>query len=1065
MSAWMFFLAEHRTGHCFLYKLFHAPVPAPAPAPVALPRPIMPVNGIRILLGSIAMRNYNGIKQTQTFWGPVGMAPRGFTGKALAAMLLLQESSLAWLPPHHYLSSPRLILRQTCPQRKEVWGVTCRKGASLGLMSRGRKQSVSRRSAGGETSEGKQQDQEEQLDRTPARLKDYDNLDKLVEALAGFYESVDVNGMEASIAMNQIKRLQGQARTESQRNTVEDMMRKFAIIVLEEMETLDSKSIALAINALGLGKGRRRTSLLLNFLHPILSRLHHDPHNFSSRSIAMLMNAFARNKMSPGNLRGKDDGASKDMADLYRVSSRLMQERFHADADTFSWSMLLNAYASADVYDPQVGPRRLGDLSEAVPQLLDLATKELVMKREAPSPQDLANIVNAYHRFGRGREVMTFVEVYRRSLQWNHLRLVKIAGNHFNLECFLVPSGEDAGFKQVCTHMAEAAMLLPPRKWTKQGASLMINALSRFGIVIDGDRDDGGEYGDGEWIGDEKLKQQVNVKCLFSKSEGSGHRVDLERYDIGYFRRIHGHPKSSAGLARLNHTDFSLVSRMERAAVSLKNQDWSSMDIVNVVDALDRLKLHNTRQESMLTDLCIIWVRRGKGKGGEVLEGGKCKESVSNDDLTCLDRVPVLSSSQDLWNKKLQWSSIGLFALGLTRGEWTSSSHPLLYQKLLEIVQSASFRNADWQEEVVLVEEEDHEKITILQKEDIERLVMSALRGFEGAGMLSSVSDILCREERIAGEAEPLMEGEEGEGGEKEGYDQKEEEEQSDGGNKEVEGKEDETIEEEDEKEGWGHFMDCIASWGNLPSPSRRLLREFLAPTRSTPFSQSCAISFFRSRLAREGCAGGGKERWRRRREEEVDWVEGVLRGNLRMSWAFRQIENGKEREYARRRGEDKGALESSNEEHVSIREAVAMARALSEIKQRDTQLNIFLSRFFRAQDSSSFTADELAILVSSFSRKSVLDGSLYRFFAVLSFQLFFAYTHSSHTGCILQHALSDFSAHNVATILHGYSKAGIWQEEVRCLSRQNMLSNDDSGSDDDDGDDDDDDDDDDDEN
>ena len=60
------------------------------------------------------------------------------------------------------------------------------------------------------------------------------------------------------------------------------------------------------------------------------------------------------------------------------------------------------------------------------------------------------------------------------------------------------------------------------------------------------------------------------------------------------------------------------------------------------------------------------------------------------------------------------------------------------------------------------------------------------------------------------------------------------------------------------------------------------------------------------------------------------------------------------------------------------------MARALSEVKQRDSELNIFLSRFLRAQDSSAFTTDELAILVSSFSRKSVLDGSLYRFFAGL---------------------------------------------------------------------------------
>ena len=39
----------------------------------------------------------------------------------------------------------------------------------------------------------------------------------------------------------------------------------------------------------------------------------------------------------------------------------------------------------------------------------------------------------------------------------------------------------------------------------------------------------------------------------------------------------HGQVTALTGLARLNHTDSTLVSRLEKAAVGLKQGDWSAM--------------------------------------------------------------------------------------------------------------------------------------------------------------------------------------------------------------------------------------------------------------------------------------------------------------------------------------------------------------------------------------------------------------------------------------------------------------------------------------------------------
>ncbi|EKX40980.1 hypothetical protein GUITHDRAFT_142377 [Guillardia theta CCMP2712] len=809
------------------------------------------------------------------------MAAGRIAGRGLGAiLLLLQGASLAWLPPRHHFTPPRFSLSKTCPQQRGACfgSILSRRRVVLDVMSEGNKQVV-----GGKISTGDRvspQEQQEEHDRMPPRLKEYDDLKDLLAVLQEFYDSVDVNGREAATAMNHLKRLQGQAKTESQSDAVESIMKKFSMIALKEVETLDAKSAALAINALGQGRGKKRVSLLLDFVRPLLSRLHGNPDGFSSRALAMVMNAFARNKIFPGNTRlqhaDKDVSLSKDVADLYQTSSRLMQEKFHADADTFSWSMLLNAYACANLFDSQ---------------LLQLASNELVMKKDAPSPQDLANIVNAYHRFG-----VDDGAIY----DWSRSQILAISPKRFSIQEITsiwtaysfqlekMQVGSRLGNNEVaqkvqlvCTHMAEAAMLLPANRWTKQGASLIMNALSR------------------EWIGNEKLKLQILSKTseILCNEDGFW---NLKAQDVGLILN---------GLARLNHTDSTLVSRLEKAAVGLKQGDWSAMDIVNVVDALDRLKLHNN------TDLV------------KYMEKAVLQSPMGFFSARSLCSLIYASSG------KLQWSSIGLFALGLTRGEWKTSSHSVLYQRLLEIVQNTSFKHVDWQTLVRLVDvERKHRHNTVMnsKKEDIEHLVMSALRGFEGAGMLSSVSDILCREERIAGEAEPLMLGKLA-------------------------------------------FAISTAPEGVFSSYQVEevlvILRKFILALPVNKFGGE-AISLILRAFQRAGCLDLALFR--------------------RMSWAFRQTE------------------------HVSIREAVVMARALSEVKQRDSELSIFLSRFIRAQDSSAFTTDELAILVSSFSRKSVLDGSLYRFFA----------------GCILQHSLSDFSAQNVATILHGYSKAGIWQEE-----------------------------------
>jgi hypothetical protein len=432
-----------------------------------------------------------------------------------------------------------------------------------------------------------------------------------------------------------------------------------------------------------------------------------------------------------------------------------------------SWALLLNGLAAFQERDRE---------------LIIRATREIVSgPSSALTAQDVANVVNALDRLDTWPEGMSV---------WAAEVASSIPGQRFNLKEITALWGTAAsrlaslqhqmlfapnatsplsvqdvqGAQRLCNLMAECALRLSDDAWTPQGAALVMNSLSRnhTGTLL------------ASTLTREVLARVSRVVCLDPRMYA------LQPYEASLMMNA---------LARTGTLDVPLLLRLGDALRRSPRGSWATQDIVRVADSFVRLQLHEI---DVLMDLELL--ERLKEEllamsTGEL--GGRALASLANaaNNISALDDARVwqrlADEADDTSPHSYSEDSISLLASVLTRPATARSSSsssdkgagggdrtpdvgeevgrpqsgsalgPLdyeiasrLYQKLLDAVVATQPDKFRWETLGFLVMAERQHRRTgrsmaQTPTSSIELAVLSALRSFQGASLLSMVAQSL----------------------------------------------------------------------------------------------------------------------------------------------------------------------------------------------------------------------------------------------------------------------------------------------------------------------------------